>query len=340
MATLDAGAMLTEISPGSPCGDDVEYDPDFLELERVVLGKPDVQYGNTIVEAVPPDWKAAEALSLSLLSKSRDLRVATHLSRALLNRSGFSGFADALCLIEGMLTQRWDHVYPQLDPDDNDPTARVNALSSLIDQLGMLTNVRDTPIAASRTHGVVTMRDIEYATGAVSVPNGVEAPSLSSIDAVIADARDDAAVTLNALREGLRSTVGIETILTERVGAARSIDLSPLRRLLEQAADFLGERIGAEPSMESAGQEHVVAPEHDSPAAAVSPPGEIASRQDVIRMIDRICAYYERCEPSSPVPLLLMRARRLVDRSFMEILQDLAPEGLVQARQVSGIDKE
>ena len=57
-------------------------------------------------------------------------------------------------------------------------------------------------------------------------------------------------------------------------------------------------------------------------------------------MIDKICAYYERHEPSSPVPLLLMRARRLVDKSFMEILQDLAPEGMGQARQVGGIDNE
>jgi type VI secretion system protein ImpA len=57
-------------------------------------------------------------------------------------------------------------------------------------------------------------------------------------------------------------------------------------------------------------------------------------------MIDRICAYYERYEPSSPVPLLLQRARRLVDKNFMEILQDLAPEGMSQARQVGGIENE
>jgi type VI secretion system protein ImpA len=57
-------------------------------------------------------------------------------------------------------------------------------------------------------------------------------------------------------------------------------------------------------------------------------------------MIDKICAYYERHEPSSPVPMLLMRARRLVDKSFMEILQDLAPEGMGQARQVGGMENE
>jgi type VI secretion system protein ImpA len=341
MATLDAGVMLAEISPDSPCGDDVEYDPEFLELERVVYGKPDVQYGETVVEAVPSDWKAAEVLSLNLLSRSRDLRVAAHLSRALLNRQGFSGFAQGLSLVEGMLEQWWDHVYPQLDPDDdNDPTARVNALTSFTDQTGMLTDVRDAPLAASRTHGIVTLRDIEYATGEVPVPTGVDAPSLMSIDAVLADAHEDALATHRALQHALRSTTAIETRLTECVGAARSIDLAPLAKLLKHAAGFIGERVSEESpaDSETPGEAQQAPSENSTPQAIAPPPGEIASRQDVIRMIDRICAYYERQEPSSPVPLLLMRARRLVDKSFMEILQDLAPEGLSQARQVGGTE--
>ncbi|MBN3807358.1 type VI secretion system protein TssA, partial [Paraburkholderia sp. Ac-20336] len=75
-------------------------------------------------------------------------------------------------------------------------------------------------------------------------------------------------------------------------------------------------------------------------AAPAPVSGDITDRQDVIRVLDKICAYYERHEPSSPVPLLLLRARRLVDKSFMEILQDLAPEGMSQARQVGGIENE
>jgi type VI secretion system protein ImpA len=135
----------------------------------------------------------------------------------------------------------------------------------------------------------------------------------------------------------------IETVLTERVGAARSIDLSPLARLLRRAADFLGERIAG--TGDTGGPAETADPSSGGSAAAgerTGAPlsGDIADRQDVIRMIDKICAYYERHEPSSPVPLLLMRARRLVDKSFMEILQDLAPEGMGQARQVGGIENE
>jgi len=345
MATLAAGVLLAEISAESPCGDDLEYHPDFLQLEQVVHGKPEVQYGETTVAATPPDWKVAEALSLDLLSRSRDLRVAVHLSRALLNRQGFAGFAEGLALVQGLLEQRWDHVYPQLDADDdNDPTARVNTLTALTEASGMLLDVRDAALVSSRAHGVASLRDIEYATGEVPLANGVEAPSLSSIDAVIADAHEDAATTHAALLDALHAAMRIETVLTEHVGAARAIDLSPLTKLLRRAADFLGERLGASAVAADGATDEAAdgeaAPGQHAGVAPVPVSGDITDRQDVIRVLDKICAYYERHEPSSPVPLLLLRARRLVDKSFMEILQDLAPEGMSQARQVGGIENE
>lgn len=347
MAMLDAGALLAEVSSALPCGEDVEYDPAFLELERVVHGKPDVQYGNTVVEAVPPDWKEAQTLALSLLEKSRDLRVAAHLARALLNRAGFGGFAESLDLIACMLEQRWAHLYPQLDPDDdNDPTARVNALAGLVDSATTLAEVREAPLAVSRAHGQVTLRDIEYASGEIAAPAGVSAPSLSSIDLAVGDSGDSARESLAALRCAVQAAMRIETVLMTHAGASRAIDLDPLTRLLRHAAAFLGERVSADaqPAAEAVddavSQAAAEAGSPAAPAAPARPPGEITSREDVQRAIDRICKYYETYEPGSPVPMLLKRARRLVDKSFIEILEDLAPDGLAQARHIGGVQNE
>jgi type VI secretion system protein ImpA len=38
-------------------------------------------------------------------------------------------------------------------------------------------------------------------------------------------------------------------------------------------------------------------------SASAALPGTITSREDVVRLLDRMCEYYERNEPSSPVPL-------------------------------------
>jgi len=67
--------------------------------------------------------------------------------------------------------------------------------------------------------------------------------------------------------------------------------------------------------------------------------GEIRSREDVLRTIDKICEYYERYEPSSPLPMLLKRAKRLATKSFLDILEDLTPEGLSQARMIGGVEQ-
>ena len=63
----------------------------------------------------------------------------------------------------------------------------------------------------------------------------------------------------------------------------------------------------------------------------------IKSRQEAIRAIDAAVLFFRRYEPSSPVPLLLERARRLVSKSFMEVLEDIAPEGVPQAKLVGGV---
>ncbi|MEO6786143.1 MAG: type VI secretion system protein TssA, partial [Chthoniobacteraceae bacterium] len=68
--------------------------------------------------------------------------------------------------------------------------------------------------------------------------------------------------------------------------------------------------------------------------------GNIRSRQDVIRVLDQICDFYKRTEPASPVPLILRRARRLVDMDFVQLLTDLAPDSLTQINVIAGIRKD
>ena len=56
--------------------------------------------------------------------------------------------------------------------------------------------------------------------------------------------------------------------------------------------------------------------------------------------LDRIMAYYARSEPSSPVPLLLDRAKRLVGADFLSIIKDLANDSLTEVRRVGGLPED
>jgi type VI secretion system protein ImpA len=68
--------------------------------------------------------------------------------------------------------------------------------------------------------------------------------------------------------------------------------------------------------------------------------GAVKNPNDVIRMLDKILDYYARSEPSSPLPLLLQRAKRLVSKDFMTIMKDIAPDGVGQASTIGGISED
>jgi type VI secretion system protein ImpA len=65
-------------------------------------------------------------------------------------------------------------------------------------------------------------------------------------------------------------------------------------------------------------------------------PGQINTREDVVRALDQIIGYYERHEPSHPLPIVMKRAKRLVTMSFLEIMKDVAPDAMSQAEQLRG----
>jgi type VI secretion system protein ImpA len=56
--------------------------------------------------------------------------------------------------------------------------------------------------------------------------------------------------------------------------------------------------------------------------------GSIEIRNDALRAIDMVCEYLERTEPTNPAQLLLRRARKLVNKNFVELVRELAPESL------------
>jgi hypothetical protein len=66
-------------------------------------------------------------------------------------------------------------------------------------------------------------------------------------------------------------------------------------------------------------------------AAGAGFSGTIRSRDEAIRALDAICAYFAAFEPGSPVPLALTRAREWIGLDFMSVLQDIAPNSLGEA---------
>ena len=350
MSVIDVESLLSEIAADAPCGEDLEYDAQFVEMEKQAQGTPERQFGNTLIPAEPPDWREVRKAALDLLERTRDLRVAVYLTRALLNSDGLSGFADGLALVEGLIERHWEQVYPQLDPDDDhDPTLRVNTIVALCDAETTLYELRGAPLVQSRALGRFSLRDVQIAAGLltpVATDEEEQAPPNQDMingafqDAPLEDLQAIAEVAVAAFQRAER----IEALLTDQVGVTQAPNMSALTAVLKEIRQVLNEQLQRR-GVGMVGEEgEAGAGDMSEPGSGAAAPrmivGDIASREDVVRTLDKICEYYRRYEPSSPVPFMLKRAKKLVSMDFMELLRDLAPGGTDQADLIFGTSPE
>ncbi len=340
VATIELDRLIEDISPDSPCGENLEYDKDFVLLEQSTRGKAEQQFGDTIVPAEEPDWAEVRRLALDLCQRTRDLRVFDYLARASVRTHGYAGLNDALAMVRRSLERHWDSIHPQLDPDDdNDPTARVNIIGSLCDAQTMLLGIRQAPLVQSRGFGRFGLRDIAIASGEIPAPAGMEAPpTMQAIEGAFLDSSlEDLQATADAVRSAAEQARAIENLVTEKVGASNAASLDPLSKLLKEAGRAIDARLAARGvGTAEGGAARANGHALNGEAAPLSVSGQLQSRDDVVRMLDKLCEYYARAEPSSPVPLLLQRAKKLVPMNFMEIVKDLIPDAVATAEMYRG----
>lgn len=335
MVHIDVEALLAPVTESSPCGDDLEYDAAFQALEEAARGKPEQQYGDTLIPAQEPDWRAMQSQALALAERTRDLRVAVMLLRGATRVDGVAGFVPAVQLLHGLLERHWGGVYPLLDAADNDdPTMRLNALAPLADVAGVLADLRAATIGPPRNG--LTARSIELALGKSEARPGETTMNEASAVQALADAEAGSPGLMAGFGEAHEAVTGIQAILDARAGAANGPDLRPLRvltqGLAQAAAAARGGSLDDVPGAAST-------PAGTATAMTVhSAPGTIASRDDAIKALDRVCEWLERSEPSNPAPLLIRRAQRLMSKSFIDIIRDLAPDGLKEVERIAGVE--
>ncbi|HET7794448.1 MAG TPA: type VI secretion system protein TssA [Rhizobacter sp.] len=330
MNALPVEDLLAPLGDDSPCGADLAYDPAFLALEEASRGKPEQQFGDTVVAAQEPDWRVVHEQAMALAGRTRDLRVAVLLARASARLQGVVAYTSSLSLVAGLLERHWERVYPQLDADDNnDPTMRLNALAPLVDADAGLADLRAAAIGSGRP--ALTVRQVELASGKAEPLPSESVPTLEGVLQGLQAAEAQDAGTLAALKQAQAEVKRIEALLIDKVGGAQGPELRPLRVLTQALASVAAQADGSGEAANDANDNTAA-----GSAAARSTPGALQSREDVNRLLDRACEWLERNEPTNPAPLLIRRAQRLMGKSFLEIIRDLAPAGIDQIENIAG----
>jgi type VI secretion system protein ImpA len=328
MAELGLEPLLSALAGDAPCGPDLEYAPAFQAMLEAGAGKPERQYGDKVYPAEPPDWPAVHEHALQLAAQTRDLRVAVWLVRSGARLHGLAGAVSGLQLVHGLIDRHWQHVNPPLDEsDNNDPTARVTALMALAKDTDGLADLRTASLTGKR--GALTVRDVELALGAADLLPGEIAPSEEGVIQAIQVALGESSDLAAQMQAGYEAAQGLASGLESHLEASQGLDLAPLKKVLQRVAEAGRKATGSpEGSTEGVGA---------TEASAPRPAGTISSREDVQRSLDRVCDWIERNEPTNPAPLLIRRAQRLMSKNFIDIIRDVAPDGLREIEKLAGL---
>ena len=325
-------SWLNEISPDAPCGPDLEYDQEFLALDRAAQGKPEQQYGDKVFPAEEPVWANVAELASALMERTHDVRVALYLARAVTHTQGLSGTVEAMQVTHAFLERFWDAVHPRLVIDDEvDPMLRMNALAAWSDRGKVLRDIRSADLLRTPAIGF-TVRDVENIldqnVGKSADGHGSEQLRAAIIDAIVAN---PAALPEPAAM--LRAVDDVKSTILKHLEPSLLPDFEPLTSLLKPIA-FIVEDLRATTTATAAGGDAGAAAGAGGGSVAV---GDLRSREDALRALDRVCDFLNRNEPTNPAPLLIRRAQRIMTMPFMDIIRELAPEATNRVETITGV---
>jgi type VI secretion system protein ImpA len=342
--------LLQPISTDQPCGPDLSYDPRFEAIEQVLKGQPEVEMGAVVKPAEPPEWRELKGACIDFLGASKHLRPAVILCCSLLKVDGLGGFRDGLQMIRSLVEQNWAQVHPLLDPEDgNDPQQRLNILGSLTAPrlsvtgwLQVVDYLYTTPLCRPKGMPPITLQDLTLAKKEGGGGEGAPAPGLdpAQINRAFQSANpEEIKANQEAVAQSLENVAGLDGFLTSTLGAGGTINFEDLRTVLKQMERILSARLSGAPT--AGGEPEGAAPVEGAAAGAGAPvgiavSGSIRSRDDVVRVLDSVCAYYRQIEPGSPVPLLLRRAQKLATMNFVEAMRELGLASPDQLRPAMG----
>lgn len=333
---MDIDILLAPISHDGPCGDNLEYDADFLAMDKASIGKAEQQFGSTIIAAEPPDWMQVERLATTLLTRTKDLRVMLKLTQAWTQIRGLSGYADGLMLIHQALVRYWDPLLPALDFDGEiDPLFRINVLAGLGDKTQLTSSIRTASLLKNAS-GEISLRD------ACSLLEGSkqEVPGFPGGRARLREELAQASQPVSQLLITLYQTLtDLRAEISRHLGDNGLPEMDGLLHLFRTLAQSCQPTAEAPLPVEDAVEVPIAAitsaPSNASTFSWHS--AQIQSRDEAQLMLEKVKLYFNQHEPSHPAPLMIERVQRLITLDFMQIVRDLAPDGLSQLETILGV---
>ena len=362
-AVINLELMLQPISEESPVGESLRYSGIYDEITEARRADDDAAQGEWVTELKVADFRKVVELAKPALEKdTKDLQIAVWLSEALVKEHGFVGLRDSLKLLTGLQENFWEPLFPEID--EGDMEGRANAISWMDTQAALA--VKGAPITAVAGYGFNGWEDSKR----FDIPDNIE--MLETVEQqryneLKAQAEKENRVTGNKWRieiaqsrrafyEELAFLIDecwteykeINRVIEEKFDRNQTPGLGNLKKALEdiqsEVKKLLEVKRAEEPDeIEDAGEETggedgaVV-----KVAGVATASGAIQNRQDALKRLSDVAAFFIKTEPHSPISYLVQRAVKWGNMPLETWLQDVIKDETVifQIRQTLGFNTQ
>ena len=337
---LEFEELVAPIAGDNPSGVDMSFEQVFEDIKEARRqDDPTLSQGEWKSELKVAQWPKARDLCIEVLShKSKDLQVAAWLAESLGQLYGFAGLTESFTVMEKLLTDFWDTLYPEAEGGDQDlRAARISWLNKNlplqtrfipmtehgkygwvkwqeardVDNLG-----RQNPDAASAAVGEGKINGEMWSKAVIDTP----AEFYEQLLKQVADCR--AALDALITRVDERFVDDAPSLMDLRSA------LDDCQKLATRCAADKGllqtEEVPEEGEAGTAGDDGAARPA--SGGGPAGPSGPIASRAEALRRLSEVAAYFRRAEPHSPVAYLVDRSVRwgnmTLDQWLAEMVKD------------------
>jgi type VI secretion system protein ImpA len=353
---LDVEGLLAPLGSGDGAGEDLrpDYSPTSL-YQRIRTQRNDARAGERALDGGDPNadpatiqaaWRDVKKLGIDCIStKVKDFEIATWLTEALVRLDGLAGLADGAAMIGGLCAQYWDNGFPRLDDEDGieGRGAPLGGLSgegadgtvmAPIRRFQLFRRADGSPCdfflwqRAEETAMIAeeARREARYKQG---VPK---------MDALQNEARADVA-TLRATGVSARTALAAWSAMDEAITARFGGDAPSTRRvsealsaMIEIADKIAGPPAAAASPEEAAGDAAGEAAATEAGAgggpgpAGGGGPRPMRTREDAIKQLEEIAAFFRKTEPHSPLAFTLDDAVRRARMSLPDLLAEVLPD--------------
>jgi len=224
-------ALLEPLNAASPCGNDLEYHPDLLVLQRQTEPAEAAQYGNFTAPGASINWRETENALLKILGEGRDLRALILLLRCRIELAGAQGAAEGLTLIALLIERFPAQLHPQhLIDGEEDLLMRSNALGGLSDP--SLLDALRAILVDSGSATRLSVRDVEKSFATPRLGDAQDPESTQRHLQALRDRRDE---QLIALAHAHRAALAIAAFGEGDLGI-EAPDFTPLLQILQPYA--------------------------------------------------------------------------------------------------------